>query len=70
MMAMIPDVKLLAIFRNPVDRAYSQYNMCSEKKDPFGRETPFNGDSFDEVVKDEIEMLALFNITVSQRNLL
>lgn len=38
----IPDVKLILIVRNPVDRAYSEYNLITNQK------------SFEELISDEI----------------
>jgi hypothetical protein len=46
----IPDVKLIAVLRNPVDRAYSQFQMSrKEGVEPF--------ESFDEAVEHEDERL-------------
>ncbi len=47
----LPNVKLLVAFRNPIDRAYSQFQMSRrEDEEPFG--------SFDEAIAAEAERLA------------
>lgn len=66
--AICPWTKLLVILRNPVARAYSQYQMCvSHDGDPQQREirgmSSYIGRSFDEVVQIEIDELRRCNIT-------
>jgi hypothetical protein len=67
--AVCPWAKLLVVLRNPVDRAYSQYQMCS---DPEG--TPeqlkvrgmsaYAGRSFEDIVEEEIAELEGMGINV------
>lgn len=45
----LPDIKLIAILRNPVDRAYSHYWMAKGKGDVIG--------SFEDIVNDENEKI-------------
>ncbi len=70
MKAMIPWIKLFVILRNPVDRAYSQYQMSI---DPNGTpeqlkirgQSQYIGKTFHEVVEEEIQTLKRLEITVS-----
>ena len=67
--AVCPWAKLLVVLRNPVDRAYSQYQMCT---DPEG--TPeqlkvrgmsaYAGRSFEDIVEEEIAELERMGINV------
>jgi hypothetical protein len=44
----IPEAKLIVMLRNPVDRAYSHYNIRKKKR---------NLDSFEEIIKKELKEL-------------
>lgn len=67
-LAVSPLAKVLVMLRNPVDRAYSQYQMCL---DPKG--TPeqikvrgmsaYAGRTFEDIIKEEIEEISFFGIT-------
>ena len=63
-----PGVKLLAILRNPTDRAFSQYQMCvdttgtPEQMKVRGLSS-YMGKSFHEVVSQEIDELRQLGIT-------
>ena len=62
--AMLPDVKLLAIFRNPIDRAYSRYTMCCDRRNELGIPIVNSGD-IHTVIQEELEIMRRFGITVS-----
>ena len=63
-----PGVKLLAILRNPTDRAFSQYQMCvdtsgtPEQMQVRGLSS-YLGKSFSEVVSEEISELQRLGVT-------
>lgn len=63
-----PWVKILVMLRNPVDRAYSQYQMCidttgtAEQMQLRGMSSYFNK-TFEEVIEDEINELQSLGIT-------
>lgn len=65
----LPGVKVLVMLRNPVDRAFSQYQMCvdvtgtDEQKQARGLSSCV-GKTFEQVVADEIEELQRLGITV------
>lgn len=50
---LLPNVKLIAIFRNPVDRAYSNYNLSIRKKT--------EKLTFEEAIDDEIQDLEKYS---------
>lgn len=68
MLQIVPWAKLIIMLRNPVDRAYSQYQMI---QDPNGTpeqlqvrgQSAFVGKSFAEVIDEEMAELARANIT-------
>lgn len=68
MQAVCPWAKILVILRNPVDRAYSLYNMCV---DPIGtpeqlkvrQMSAYINKSFEQVVDEEMSYLSSFGIT-------
>ena len=56
----VPDVKLLAVLRNPVDRSYSQYSM------EFDRAKGGEGklaESFDQLVQQSVQNLQVLHLT-------
>ena len=57
---LLPDVKLIAILRNPIDRAFSHYKMMSVRKD-------FERLSFEEAIEAEPDRLAA-DLAELQRN--
>jgi hypothetical protein len=69
--AVCPWTQLIAVFRNPVDRAYSQYQMCIDKEG-----TPeqlhirgmsnYIGKTFDCIVEEEIDELESLGIEVKE----
>jgi hypothetical protein len=58
----LPDAKLIVLLRNPVDRAYSHYNMNVSKKTykdtATGKDLPREPLSFDDAIKAEEERIA------------
>lgn len=70
MQAVCPWTKLLVIFRNPVDRAYSQYQMCVDMTgSPAQLKTrglsEYINKTFEQVVEEEISHLSALGITPS-----
>lgn len=68
MLAVCPWAKVVVMLRNPVERAYSQYQMCI---DPTGTpqqmlvrgESAYKNRSFEAVIREEIAELQRLNIT-------
>eukprot|EP01038_Epipyxis_sp_PR26KG_P013627 gene13627-18286_t len=64
-----PWIKLIIMLRNPVDRAFSQYQMCIDKNGTpeqlkiRGQSSYFLSTSFEEVIKSEINYLNKCGIT-------
>jgi hypothetical protein len=56
---MLPWVKLLVILRNPVDRAFSQYNMCVDTTGTAEQlrvrgQSSYKGKTFEQVIDEEL----------------
>jgi hypothetical protein len=50
----LPDVKLVAVLRNPVDRAFSAWNMFRDFKDHHTFSSLYDERSFEDAVREEI----------------
>lgn len=66
--AIVPWAKLIVIFRNPVERAFSQYQMTTdvngtEEQLKIRGQSHYVGKSFDTIIKEEIEELTSLGIT-------
>jgi hypothetical protein len=75
MKAILPWVKLLVILRNPVDRAYSQYQMSVDKSGTAEQikvrgQSSYLNKSFLEVILEEIQLMKDLEISVSLLNML
>jgi hypothetical protein len=65
-LSMSPATKVLVILRNPIDRAYSQYQMYLDPNEiiPNPERSVYSGLLFEDIVREEIAELKALGITV------
>jgi hypothetical protein len=70
-LSVCPWVKIIIILRNPIERAYSQYVMCTDLSGTPAQMavrglSNYIGQTFEQAVEEEFKFLADCNITVSR----